>query len=277
VPTLWQAGVSASAAGTRPQFSRRTHPAAVGRPATPLRRQRPGPAGPDGPRDGGMRGTYRVPRRLAAGRRSGALRIAGVSGIPPIRACRCGGPVADQRPGPGPRDWSGVERRDNVSGNDTTLSVRRPEMSVASRACAAGRSVLALATRVPNQLLPLPRSDMTARRCLAAKAATVLADRSWHRPHRAGCCGSPRAVVGTPAPAGAGPDVSAPPALHGPGPGGWNPARLAERVAGGGGPGCSFAGTWPGPGASGQAPRGLVQWRGAHRVRGRRVRRCSGG
>jgi hypothetical protein len=47
-------------------------------PATPLRRQRPGPAGPGRPADGGVRGTYCVPRRLAAGRRSGAADHRGV-------------------------------------------------------------------------------------------------------------------------------------------------------------------------------------------------------
>jgi len=89
---------------TSPVLSR-THPAGCRPPATPLRRQRPGQA------DRAVHrlqvcGTYRVPHRLAAGRRS-ALRIAVTPGVPPIRACRCGGPVADQRPGPGPRDWPG--------------------------------------------------------------------------------------------------------------------------------------------------------------------------
>jgi hypothetical protein len=113
--------------GARPVTSWRTRvrgghtpsgfpPHASGRPATPLRRQRPGPAGRGRPPGGGVRGTYCVPRRLAAGRRSGAADRR-ASGIPPIRACRCGGPAADQRPGPG------IDRHENVSGNDTTMSV----------------------------------------------------------------------------------------------------------------------------------------------------------
>jgi len=97
--------------GARPVASWRTRvggghtpsvfpPRAADRPATPLRRQRPGPAGPGRPPDGGVRGTYRVPRRLAAGRRSGAADRRGVrdSADPRLPLRRTGrGPAARSR------------------------------------------------------------------------------------------------------------------------------------------------------------------------------------
>ena len=104
--------------GARPVAGRRTrvrggHTPSVSRrrsrrPATPLRRQRPGPAGPGRPPDGGVRGTYRVPRRLAAGRRSGAADRRGVRDSRRLALAvaadrsRTSGPVQDHGTGPGP-------------------------------------------------------------------------------------------------------------------------------------------------------------------------------
>ena len=90
--------------GHAPSVCRRTHLAAAGRPG---RRCRASVLGqPD----------QAVQRMAMYAERSAfraawlpdgvqALRITGASGIPPVRARHCGGPVADQRPGPGPPDW----------------------------------------------------------------------------------------------------------------------------------------------------------------------------
>ena len=97
----WRTGASATA---RPQSSRRTH--------------RPQPAPGDARRGTSLPGQPdRAVHQMAVSAERTAfraawlpdgvqpLRIAGTSGIPPVRACRCSGPVADQWPGPGPRDW----------------------------------------------------------------------------------------------------------------------------------------------------------------------------
>ena len=87
----WQVGVPASAAGTRPQF-----PAAQ----PTARRCRCGASVPDRPDpgrppDGGVRGTYRVPRHLAAGQRPGVANRRG-------RRDSAGPRLPLRRPGRGP-------------------------------------------------------------------------------------------------------------------------------------------------------------------------------
>lgn len=105
VPPLRQPGVPASA---RRANALSFPPHAAGRPATPLRRPRPEPAGPSRPPDGGVRGTYRFQRRLAARRRSGPADRRRRPGFRRSALCRYGGLAANQRPGPRPRDWPGT-------------------------------------------------------------------------------------------------------------------------------------------------------------------------
>jgi hypothetical protein len=90
--------------GHAPSVCRRTHLADTGRPGRRCRASVPGQ-----PDQAVQRIAVYAERTAfrAAWLRDGvqALRITGASGIPPVRACRCGGPVADQRPGPGRPDW----------------------------------------------------------------------------------------------------------------------------------------------------------------------------
>jgi hypothetical protein len=95
----WRTGASATA---RPQSSRRTHPAV----AHARQRYRSGVSVRDevGRARGGSRDASRSAFWLADRLPCAADR--GVSGIPPVRACRSGS-VQDQRADPGPREWSG--------------------------------------------------------------------------------------------------------------------------------------------------------------------------